>query len=121
MPRTHVRFCELAGGVGGTQFAASNRMSNLTDPTELAKRAAIAMFRTDNALAAAIVYGEAAKLAPDDPEILCGFGAGVGNSAGQLVVAPFVQWSTRILERCVGCGDSPYANVARERLAELRS
>jgi hypothetical protein len=96
-------------------------MPNPTDPTELAKRAAMSLFKTGHALAAAIVYGEAAKLAPDDPEILCGFGAGVGNSAGRLVIAPFVQWSTRILERCVACGDTPYAKIARERLVELRS
>ena len=94
---------------------------NPTDPVELAKSAGMKFFRAGHSLAAAIVYGEAAVRAPDDPAVLLGFGAGVGNSAGRLVIAPFVQWSTKLLERCITTGDSEYTKVARERLDELKT
>ncbi len=94
---------------------------NSTDPVELAKRAGMELFKAGHSLAAAIVYGEAAKRAPDDPEILLGFGAGVGNSAGRLVIAPFVHWSTKLLERCLRTGDNAYTKIARERLVELKA
>lgn len=90
-------------------------------PKDLAASAGMILFKAGQPLAAAIVYAEAAKLAFDDPAILLGLGASVGNSAGVLVVAPFVQWSTRTLKRClVVASDGPYAKVARERLETLR-
>lgn len=77
-------------------------------------------FKAGHYLAAALVYGECLKRKPDDAALLLGFGAAVGNSAGRLVVAPFVQWSTRILNRCLAVeANGPNANVAKERLAEL--
>ena len=93
---------------------------NGIDPSALGAKAAMLFFKRDAYLAAAIVYGETAKLAPDNPEVLVGLGAAVGNSAGVLVIAPFVQWSTRILKRCLAVsGSGPYAEVARQRLKEL--
>jgi hypothetical protein len=90
------------------------------DPIELARRVAMDFFKAGHYLAAAIVYGEALKRKPDDAALLLGFGAGVGNSAGRHVIEPFVQWSTRILEKCVAVDPAgPNAKVARERLVEL--
>ncbi len=77
-------------------------------------------FKSQQYLAAALLYGEAAKRAPDDPAVLLGFGAAVGNCAGVLVVEPFVQWSTRILNRCIAKDNGgPNTEIARARLAEL--
>ena len=90
------------------------------DPIELARTVGMMFFKAQQFLAAAILYGEAAKRAPDNPAVLLGFGASVGDCAGVMVVEPFVQWSTRILERCIakdnGGQNTP---VARARLAEL--
>jgi hypothetical protein len=90
------------------------------DPIELARRVAMDFFKAGQYLAAALVYGECLKRKPDDAGLLLGFGAAVGNSAGRLVVAPFVQWSTRILNRCLSVDPTgPNSSVAKERLAEL--
>ena len=87
----------------------------------MGNKAATILFQSKAWLAAAIVFGETARHAPDDVAVLAGFGSAVANSAGVFVVAPFVQWSTRILRRCLELAPSgPYANLARERLAELR-
>lgn len=92
------------------------------DPIELARRVAMDFFKAGHFLAAALVFGEALKRKPDDAGLLLGFGASVGNSAGQLVVEPFVQWSTRILVRCIAADPaSTNAKVAAERLAELET
>ncbi|MFN0245661.1 MAG: hypothetical protein ACKV2T_02060 [Kofleriaceae bacterium] len=90
------------------------------DPIELARRVAMDFFQAGQYLAAALVYGECLKRKPDDAGLLLGFGAAVGNSAGGLVVAPFVQWSTRILTRCIAVDPGGrFSEVARERLVEL--
>ena len=90
------------------------------DPIEVARRVGMMLFKAEQYLAAAILYGEAAKRAPDDPAVLLGFGAAVGNCAGVMVVEPFVQWSTRILERCIiKDNGGPNTAVARERIDTL--
>jgi hypothetical protein len=90
------------------------------DPIELARRVGMDLFRAGQYLAAALVYGECLKRKPDDAGLLLGFGAAVGNSAGRVVVAPFIQWSTRILNRCLAVDPSgPNSEVATARLADL--
>ena len=68
-----------------------------------------------------MVFGEVAKVAPEDPAVWAGLGSAVASSAGVLVVAPFVQWGTRCFQRSLALSaNGPFAEVARDWLTDLR-
>ncbi|MCW5808454.1 MAG: hypothetical protein KIT31_39250 [Deltaproteobacteria bacterium] len=80
----------------------------------------MAFLKAQHPLAAAIVFGEAAKLTPADPALLLGLGIAVRSSAGVLVTRPFVEWSVRILKRCIELdAHGDHGRVAGDRLAAL--
>ncbi|HEY5937418.1 MAG TPA: hypothetical protein VIU61_22385 [Kofleriaceae bacterium] len=92
------------------------------EPKDLASKAGQTLFAAEQWLASAIVYAETAKIAFDDPMVQLGLGAAVENSAGVLVVEPFVHWATRALNRCVILAASTqFGEVAMSRLGQLRA
>jgi hypothetical protein len=92
------------------------------EPADLAAKAGQTLFEAEQWLASAIVYAETARIRFDDGLVLLGLGAAVDNSAGVLVVEPFVHWATRALNRCViVAGDTQIGEVAKSRLGQLRT
>jgi hypothetical protein len=85
---------------------------------ELGQRAGVLLLQSGSPLAAALVFGEVARIAPQSAGVWCGLGSAVARCVGILVVAPFVRWSTRCLRRSLILEPhGPYAEAAREGIA----
>lgn len=89
-------------------------------PHELMGRAAMVHYKGGEPLAAALLFGEAARLAPEDPDLLNGLGHSVLACAGVLVRKPFFEWADAIFRRVlVLAPDGPLAPLSRQRLEEI--
>lgn len=92
----------------------------MIDLAQMLDTAAFDLFKARQPLAAAIVFAEALRLAPENADAWCKLGSAVGDSAGVLVTTPFWTWSARCLRTSLGLNeDGAYADLARERLALL--
>lgn len=94
----------------------------LPAPEKMLASSALDFYKANQPLAAAILFAEAAQLAPNNAEVLCGLGSALARSAGALVRRPFFEKAAQAFHRCIACSNTgPHAEICKEWLAELRA
>lgn len=89
-------------------------------PHELMGRAAMVHYKGGQPLAAALIFGEAARLAPEDTGLLNGLGHSVLACVGVFVREPFFEWADAIFRRVLALEpEGPMAPLGRQRLEEI--
>ena len=89
-------------------------------PHDLLGRAAMVHYKGGEPLAAALMFGEAVRLAPEDPDLLNGLGHSVLACVGVFVRKPFFEWADAIFRRVLLLAPGAVvAPLCRTRLEEI--